>query len=121
MKVMRRENRNSITIEPAKLDKFVEAHRMWHETPEEIRAGLEWGRRKQALLRWVRRQMGRRLTLKERRGIELRFFHNLTFAEMGDEMQLDAVNAWRMVQASVKKLQKAAQEDNSWREKTTKK
>ncbi len=121
MKIMRRENRNSVTLEPAKLERYIAENRMWYETPEEIRAGLEWGRRKQSLLRWVRRQMGRRLTLKERRSIELRFFHNLTFAEMGDEMQLDAVTAWRVVQASIKKLQKAARMDNSWQEKSSKK
>ncbi|HPO15822.1 MAG TPA: sigma factor-like helix-turn-helix DNA-binding protein [Candidatus Hydrogenedentes bacterium] len=112
---MRRENRNSVRLMPDKLEDYQQSDAMWYETPEERKAGLEWGRRKQVLLRWVRRQMRRRLRLRERRFLEMRYFDALTFKEIGQEGQIDPSHAWKIVKRSIAKLQKAAWEDKAWK------
>ncbi|NUM52244.1 MAG: sigma-70 family RNA polymerase sigma factor [Candidatus Hydrogenedentes bacterium] len=82
--------------------------KMWYETPEEIEDGLRWGEEKAALLKWVRRQMGRRLTKRERRCIELYFFEGLTFREVGDRTGTNASSAYRAIGRAIRKLHKAA-------------
>lgn len=80
----------------------------WYETPEEIEAGLEWGRQKAVLLRWVRRQMGRCLTLRERRCVELYFFRGLTLREAGAATGTNASSVLRALRRSLRKLRRTA-------------
>ncbi len=117
---MRRENRNSVRLMPDKLKDYQQSDAMWYETPEERKAGLEWGRRKQVLLRWVRRQMRRRLTLRERRFVEMRYFDALTFKEIGEKGQIDPSHAWKIVQRSLAKLRQATVEDKTWGKQSSK-
>jgi DNA-directed RNA polymerase specialized sigma24 family protein len=81
---------------------------MWYESPEEIEAGLEWGRRKARLLRWVRRQMRRRLTSREWKCIHLYFFRGMNYIEVGDATGTNAASAHRAVARSLRKLRVAA-------------
>ena len=80
----------------------------WYETEAEIEAGLEWGRQKPRLLRWVRRQMGRRLTSRERRCLELYFFRNMTYQQVAAATGTDPSSAYRAVARSLRKLRRAA-------------
>ena len=81
---------------------------MWYESPEEVAKGLEWGRRKAVLLRWVRRQMGRRLTARERNCLELYFFCGMTLLEVGEATRTSKAAACRAVARSLRKLRAAA-------------
>ena len=91
---------------------------MWSETPEEVAAGIEWGRRKRVLLRWVRKQLGARLTLRERRCLELYYFQGLTFSQVGERTGTDPSSSFRAVKRAVIKLKRAAEEDPAWRANT---
>ena len=81
---------------------------LWYETPEEIEAGLKWGKRKAELIRWVRRQMDRRLTAVERRYFELHYFRGLSFREVAAATGSSPAAAHRAVRRSLRKLRVAA-------------
>jgi DNA-directed RNA polymerase specialized sigma24 family protein len=82
---------------------------MWHESNEEIEAALEWGRRKAELLRWVRRQMGRRLTRMEYECVTLYFFRGMTLPEVAQALGMSLPSAHRAVARSLRKLRITAQ------------
>jgi len=98
-----RASRFAASMDPTLLDKANQTQGCWYETQEEIEQGLEWGRRKAELLKWVRRQMGRRLTTRERRCVELYFFKGMTYREVGKAMGTNGT-----VRRSVRKLRNAA-------------
>jgi len=104
-----------ITVDPETLTYVPVSRGIWHETEEEIEAGLAWARRKAALFRWLIRRMGERLTLRERRCVELRFFSGLSLEEVAKKAGLSPSGASRAVRRSLRKLRQAAQEDDSWR------
>jgi len=83
----------------------------WFETPEEIQRGIEWGKKKSQLLRWVRKQMGRKLTARERRCVELYFFEGHTYREIGRITGTNASSAHRAVARSLRKLKAEAREE----------
>jgi DNA-directed RNA polymerase specialized sigma subunit len=99
-------------IDPAILRWFRSDQSLWHETPEEITAGLEWGRRKAELLSWVRRQIKTRLTRRERRCMELYFFEHLNYRQVGHVTDSHASSVFRAVQRSLRKLRQAAAEEH---------
>ena len=98
-----------IYMKPNAIDKFETTQAAWYETPAEIRAGLRWGERKAELLQWVRREMGRRLTKRERRCIELYYFHALTYEVVGKITGTNPSSAFRAVRRAVRKLRVRAQ------------
>ena len=104
-----RAQRFAVTLSPDSLTRFDCKRAAWYETPEEIRAGLSWGQRKAALLRWVRREMGRRLTVRERRCLELYYFHGLTYEVVGKITGSNSSSAFRAVRRSIRKLRARAQ------------
>ncbi len=83
----------------------------WHETPVEIEAALRWGRRKARLLRWVRREMGRRLTPRERHCIEMYFFAAMSYEQIGRATGTHRSSACRAVERGLNRLRAAALED----------
>lgn len=93
---------------PHKMGQFTNDRNPWYESPEEIEAGLEWGKEKAKLLRWVRTQMGRRLTKCERRCLELYFFKGMTFREAAEATKTTPSSVHRAVRRSLLKLQRAA-------------
>lgn len=97
-----------VTLEPHYFSAISDTSNLWHEDEETIEAGLEWGRQKARLLRWVRRQAGRRLTARERQCLEMYFFEGITFAEMGARTGTNASSAHRAVRRSLRKLREAA-------------
>jgi DNA-directed RNA polymerase specialized sigma24 family protein len=103
-----------VRLDPKWLDKFVLEQRLWFESPEEVRAGLRWGRRKCALLLWVRATMAERLTARERDCIGLYFFEGRSFAQVGLLTGTHASSVFRAVQRGIRKLRQAAGEEPSW-------
>lgn len=115
MKYKNEAERFSIAVAPDRLARVQASRAAWFETQEEVEKGLEWGKRKAELIRWTRRQMGRKLTQRERRCIELYYFRAMTLEEVGREIGKSASTACRTIQQSIKKLRNAAEEDPSWR------
>ena len=99
-----RAGRNAVLMGPEAVRLFQTERGAWFETPEEIEAGLEWGKQKAELLQWVRRQMGRHLTVRERRCIELYFFEGLTYREAGEKTGTNASSVYRAVARSLRKI-----------------
>lgn len=87
----------------------------WYEAPVEIEAALAWGRRKAELLRWVRRQMEKRLTDRERQCLAMYYFQDLNYLEIGRATGIHASSVCRAVHRAVAKLRAAALEDPTWR------
>jgi RNA polymerase sigma factor (sigma-70 family) len=106
-----RAGRNAVFMGHEVLRLFENDRGAWYETPEEIEKGIEWGKRKAHLLRWVRKQMGRKLTPRERRCVELYFFEGLTYREVGQMTGTNASSAYRAVSRSIRKLKMQARED----------
>lgn len=106
-----RAGRNAVLMGSEVLRLFETERGAWYETPEEIEQGIEWGKQKAHLLRWVRKQMGRKLTARERRCVELYFFEGLTYREVGQITGTNASSACRAVARSIRKLKMQAQED----------
>ncbi len=106
-------NRHEVILSPEALKHFDITASAWHETPEEIEAGLAWGREKAILLRWVRRQIKRRLTACEQRCMELYFFENMTYREVAAQSNRNVTSAYRAVQRSLRKLRAALQEGDA--------
>lgn len=104
-----RAQRIEVLVRPQKIDLFCVEEGAWYETPEEIERGLEVGREKAQLLRWVRRQMGRKLTARERHCVELYFFEGLTFREIARQTDTNASSAHRAVKRALRKLRVSAQ------------
>ena len=95
----------------AMLHNFAESAAPWYETPADVDAGLAWGRRKARLLRWLRRQMRRRLSEPELRAVEHYFFRGRTLLECGKAMRIGAPAVHRAIRRSIGKLKAAAEEE----------
>lgn len=93
-------------MDPAKFGVIGETDGLWHETDEEVRDGLEYGREKARLLRWVRRHMRSRLTARERHCIELLFFRGLTCREAGARIGTQPSSVHRSAQRGLAKLRR---------------
>jgi DNA-directed RNA polymerase specialized sigma24 family protein len=107
MKTRSRADRLAVHVSPSFFRLVPASRSAWYETEEEIEAGLAWGRRKAVLLRWVRRQMGRRLSLRERRCIELCFFEGRSYVEAAAITGTNPSSAQRAVERSLRRLRKS--------------
>ncbi len=115
MRKVDRESRHAIGVAPEVLGRLDEGCGAWYETEDEVQEGLAWGVRKAHMLRWVRRQMGRRLTSRERHCVELYFFYGMTYRQLGEATNTNVSSAYRAVARGLRKLRQAAREDSSWR------
>ncbi|MDZ4857828.1 MAG: sigma-70 family RNA polymerase sigma factor [Candidatus Hydrogenedentes bacterium] len=104
-----RARRFELVVSPTIIGMHNVTEAAWYETPEEIEAGLRWGEEKAKMLAWVRRAMGRRLTVRERRCLELYYFEGLTFREVGDRTGTNASSVYRAIGRAVRKLRAASQ------------
>jgi len=80
----------------------------WHEDEDAIRRGLEWGRKKAKMLRWVESQMVLRLTPIERNCIELYYFRGMNYREAAEALDVNASSVYRAVNRGIRKLREAA-------------
>ena len=97
------------------LQRLTLAQTPWHEDEAAIRRGLEWGRKKARMLRWVESQMILRLTPIKRRCIELYYFHGMNYREAGQILDVNASSVYRGVQRGIRKLQEAAKKRPAFR------
>ncbi len=103
--------RNARSMNPLDLPKRAVEEGAWYESKEEIADKLAWGRRKAVLLRWVRLQMGRRLTARERHCIELVYFRGLSFRQAGAATGTRESSVHRATRRAIRKLRAAANEE----------
>lgn len=105
-----RQWRPEITVEPARMAYLVERY---HGSPG-MRRDQEGETRKQAeqalLMRWVRREMGRRLTQHERQLVELYYLEMMTLKEVAHSRKVHFSTVSRSLRRSVGKLRRAARE-----------
>lgn len=99
-----RSARASISVDPHVLEQLPLNRALWFETEEQIKAGLAWGKKKAMLLRQINAVMGRVLTPREKKCLELRYFGDLTFQEIGDATRTDVSSAHRAVRRALRKL-----------------
>lgn len=104
-------DRFKVSYTPQSLDEFTNQDSPWHESAAKVEAGLAWGEEKARLLKWVRKQMRRRLTPKQRRCIELYYFQNLTYRQVGKRTGCCPSSACRAVQRGIHRLRAAARLD----------
>lgn len=104
-------DRFKVSCCPELMQSYANEDSAWHEDEAAVRVGLAWGEEKARLLKWVRKQMRRRLTAKQRRCIELYYFKDLTYVEVGKKAGCSASSACRSVQRGLKRLRAAAKAD----------
>jgi RNA polymerase sigma factor (sigma-70 family) len=80
---------------------------LWYESPEEVEAQLVQGGVRDARMRWVLRQMERRLEARERRCVEMHYLQDKTFREIAKELALPKSAVERIVRGAVAKLRSA--------------
>lgn len=103
-------DRYKVNCCPSIMAEFTNEQSPWSEDEAMIAAGLAWGREKDRLLKWVRLRM-ERLTEKQRRCIELRYFEGLTYIEVAKLVECSPSAACRSAQRGVEKLRRAARRD----------
>ena len=104
-------DRYKVNYSPSVMAGFTNEEGPWSENEQDIVAGLAWGREKDRLLKWVRLQMRRHLTRKQRRALQLYYFKNLTFGEIALEVGCSPSAACRSVQRGVERLRDVAREE----------
>jgi DNA-directed RNA polymerase specialized sigma subunit len=104
-----------LSMAPDVMDRMPESRRAWYETESEVRAGLRWGKRKAELMKWLRKEMGRRLTAREQHCLELYFFKAMNYEQIGSATNTVSSSAFRAVRRALRKLKSAAEADSSWR------
>jgi len=107
----RRADRFAVVMDPKVLKHFTTERAAWYESESEIKRGVEWGREKARLLRWVRKQMSERLSATERKCVELYYFQGRTYREAAAITGTNPSSVYRAVRRSVRKLRAAAEED----------
>ena len=95
-------------VSPALLARLTDADRPWHESPEELRRATARARERERLLNWVRSQMFLRLSLVERRCIELYFFEDLNYRQAAEQLGVNVTSVYRGVERGLRKLRIAA-------------
>ncbi len=79
-------DRFKVCFSPELLDGYAASESLWFESDDEVEAALTRGEERERLLKWVRKQMRQRLTAKHRRCIELYYFQDLSYEEVGREV-----------------------------------
>lgn len=88
------------------LERADNEHSPWYETPEEVEAGLEYGREKDEQLQRVAQVMVDLLNEDERVTMELRYKHGLTYRQIAEIMDRNASTIHRRIQRCIRKIQK---------------
>lgn len=95
-------------VSPAILARLTDTDRPWHESPEEFRRATARARERERLLNWVRGQMFLRLSLVERRCIELYYFEDLNYRQAAERLGVNVTSVYRGVERGLRKLRIAA-------------
>ncbi len=100
-----------VLTNPEVLDRFANEDSPWYETPDEKQAAFQKSQENARLLIWIRKQMERRLTKKERLYLQLYFFEGKTYRQTAEITGTNASSVLRGVQRAMRKLKFAAKQD----------
>lgn len=98
-------------LHPKALAKLSPEDTPWYQNDATVQARLHWGRKKARLLEWVRSQMMLRLTVAERRCIQLYYFEGLNYRQAAARLGVNPSTVYRGVQRGLRKLRQAAREN----------
>jgi DNA-directed RNA polymerase specialized sigma24 family protein len=111
----RRVQRMEVLLDPAIFERMPESRSAWYESREEVARALEeaaiWEPEKRRLMRWVCKQMRRRLTTRQQRYIELHYLEELTFEQIGRRVKRSSSGVARTVRLGRQRLIEALRED----------
>lgn len=99
-----------ITVEPERMAYVVERHRGSAGAHHEQEAAKREQAERALLMRWVRREMGRRLTPQEGRLVELYYLEMMTLKEVAHCRKVHFSTVSRSLRRSLGKLRRAARE-----------
>ncbi|MCA1900684.1 MAG: hypothetical protein LDL53_00460 [Candidatus Hydrogenedens sp.] len=85
---------------------------LWYESPEEIEKKLAWGEEKTRLLQWVRKQVQRKLSPKEKRYIEMYYFQGLTLETISERSGANPSAIHRALRRGIRKLIHLTKDEN---------
>lgn len=94
------------------LEQLDNAKNPWHESPEEVEAGLQRGAIKEQQLKRVARIMAEVLTPEQRVTLELRYTYRLTYREIAAIMERDVSTIHRRIQRSIRKIRKRVEAED---------
>lgn len=97
-----------ISCDPAVFAGAGETRSPWYETESEVEAALAAGQEKALLLCWVRREMRRHLTPRERRFLEQHYFNAVAMEEVARRNGVHKTTVSRSLKRAVAKLRQAA-------------
>ncbi|MCK5862816.1 MAG: hypothetical protein KAH38_10040, partial [Candidatus Hydrogenedentes bacterium] len=105
-----REWRPEITVEPTTLEYIANRCAVCSDSELEMAAARRYEAEQAVLMRWVRREMGRRLTKQERRLVELYYIEAMTLKNVAHRRKVHVSTVSRSVRRAVGKLRDAARE-----------
>ncbi len=108
LKNTRQRHDHDFSCDPALLARVAATRSLWHETETEINTALKAAEERALLLRWVRREMRRRLTPRERRFLEQHYFNALPTEEVARRNKVHQATVSRTLHRAVAKLRRAA-------------
>lgn len=112
MSTDKHEKPQEIQVSDAHFRSFGNEDGCWYESEEDVSRGLALAQHKADLLRWVRKEMNRRLTPRERTCFDLYYFESLTLREVGDHTGTSTTSAMRAIRRATRKLRRAARDGN---------
>ncbi|HOQ31667.1 MAG TPA: hypothetical protein PLA12_04040 [Candidatus Hydrogenedens sp.] len=104
--------RNIVFVSSQFLEEISEAQSLWYETPEEIERKIEWSKEKAQLLNWVKKQMERKLSIKERKYIEHYYLQGETLEFISKKFHSHPANIHRTIRRGIKKLIQLTKNEN---------
>lgn len=111
LKHTRRRHDYEMSYDPVVLARTADSRGLWYETEEETVAARKDAEERALLLRWVRREMRRRLTPRERRFLEQHYFKAFSTREVGRRNGVNQSTVSRTLRQAVAKLRRAAREN----------
>lgn len=104
--------RNTVFVSSQFLEEISEAQSLWYETPEEIESKIQWGEEKARLLNWVKKQMERKLSVKERKYIDHYYLQGETLETISKKFNSHPANIHRTIRRGIKKLIQLTKNEN---------
>lgn len=98
--------RLGVRMRPHEFESLSEEASPWHETKEEVEAGVRKTRRRKKQLEALRVVMQEHLSPSQIEALELRFFEGLSLPEIGRLTDRDPSSVSRKIASALRKLRK---------------
>jgi len=94
-------------FDPATIARFSNEDGLWHETTEDVAAGLRAGRHRAQVIEAVRRAIPRCLTARQRLCLDEHYFEGKSMRQIAREQGLHFTTVAQHVAAAIRRLRKA--------------